>query len=145
MEAQSLEEFYPERTTWEMQWTASSFVQHVVWTALGCEILPFASLRISKNHRNLDEGTDLPPIQSPYFEYTEANSILCYTCILTHLYVTCDYIKAGKSKEPKISSVKCYLKAKTGFHCCNELRLRLFSTQWNFCAPSIQIKGHTVV
>lgn len=54
-------------------------------------------------------------------------------------------MKAGKSKKPKICSVKCQLQARAGFHCCDELRLRLFSTQWNFCAPSIQIKGHTVV
>lgn len=72
------------------------------------------------------------------------------TCFVKPLHllmynVTCDYMKAGKPKRPKICRVKCHLKARAGFHCCDQFCLHLYTAQWNCCAPSIQISKHTVL
>ena len=59
--------------------------------------------------------------------------------------MTCDYMKAGKPKRPKIRRVKCHLKARAGFHCCDQFCVHLYTAQGNCCAPSIQISKHTAL
>ena len=56
-----------------MRWTEplSISIQHISEPYKVMAKNVFCSLRISKNCKCLDEGKDLTPIQSPYFEIME--------------------------------------------------------------------------